>query len=202
MVRFRVEFGGGGHDDDELSISVLISKRVSSKERRNSTRLYNCLIPTMDPPPLALTSNYDLGKVIGRGSYSHVRLATETKPSTSSAAECVVKVIEKCGLVTREEKEMPRREIEALNVLMSHPNVTKLRCWFEDSANYYLVLDYARMGSLKDKLGSGKYPYGLDERIMRPIMKQLLGVLAFMHDEKGWVFLLLFRAQTPVNFTN
>lgn len=202
MVRFRVEFGGGGHD--ELSISVLISKRALSFSKVE-IRLYNCLIPTMDPPPpppLALTSNYDLGKVIGRGSYSHVRLATETKPSTSSAAECVVKVIEKCGLVTREEKEMPRREIEALNVLMSHPNVTKLRCWFEDSANYYLVLDYARMGSLKDKLGSGKYPYGLDERIMRPIMKQLLGVLAFMHDEKGWVFLLLFRAQTPVNFTN
>lgn len=73
-------------------------------------------------PPGARTVDldYDLGKVLGKGAFGTVRLATnKTKPSEILAC----KSIAKAKLVCREDVQDVQREVAIMNHVAGHPNV-------------------------------------------------------------------------------
>ena len=111
-----------------------------------------------------------------QGTFSkvYVGINMETKK------EYAVKIISKNKLLTPQEQGIYESEILALSLLAQHPNSVHLKTHFEDVTNYYLVLDYAKLGSLRDKLVN--YPMGIPERICSDITRQLLTVLAFLHE--------------------
>lgn len=96
--------------------------------------------------------------------------------------EYAVKVICKSKLLTPTEQGIYESEVAALSLLREHPNSVHLKAHFEDLQNYYLVLDYAKLGSLRDKLVD--YPMGIPERICADIVRQLLNVVAFLHENE------------------
>ena len=116
-----------------------------------------------------------LGKVLGHGSFSTVVRARHA----SSERDVAVKVIDKSRLVSRHEKDMPRREVHALRRVGSHPHAVQLLESFEDSSRFYLVLELAER-SLADVIAQN--PFGLPEREAARIARELLLAVRHVHE--------------------
>jgi calcium-dependent protein kinase len=96
----------------------------------------------------------------------------------STNKKFAVKIVSKVGLPS---DHLKRKVVESQFKLirsMDHPSVLKLHDFFEDSCNYYLVMEYVKGGDLLTKLEkTGR----LSEKEAAKVMKQLLSALAFMH---------------------
>lgn len=88
-------------------------------------------------------SDFEIGKVLGKGKLGKVYCAKHKK----SGFICAIKVMAKKDLVALKLKENFRREIEIQKGLV-HPNISRLYGFFFDSKNVYLILEYAVHGEL------------------------------------------------------
>ena len=78
---------------------------------------------------------YLLGREIGRGGFSVVLECTEKRTGDKYAVKCIKKT-----MVEGEDIKLLRREIQIMKKI-SHPNILKLFDVFEDSDEFYLVME-------------------------------------------------------------
>lgn len=85
-------------------------------------------------------------KVLGKGKFGIVKLATHKK----TGKEVAIKIVSKTEM-SPEDLELQRNEIEILKVCQ-HPNIIRLLDIFENETEIYLVMEIMRGGDLFDYL--------------------------------------------------
>mmetsp|Transcript_16785 Transcript_16785/g.18680 ORF Transcript_16785/g.18680 Transcript_16785/m.18680 type:complete len:437 (+) Transcript_16785:31-1341(+) len=119
-----------------------------------------------------LEDHYQLGKIIGKGGFSVVKVATNKSDKTQAA----IKIIDKT--TGKEELELMQREIDIMTKL-KHKNIVELKDVFEEENYLYLVLEYVSGGELFDQIVSrGHY----SERDAVNIITQILAAVDYMHE--------------------
>jgi serine/threonine protein kinase len=114
---------------------------------------------------------YLLGRVLGSGSFSTVRLAVDRFTGKEWA----------CKIVTEQaERELLLREVEILKQL-DHPNLLKYREHFSTPENLYIITELLKGTDLRAAvLERGSYA----EDDAREIIRQILSALSYL-DSKG-----------------
>lgn len=120
-----------------------------------------------------LSYTYELGRVLGRGSFGKVREVIH-KPTGERRA---LKVIKK-ELYGPSHYHLFLSEIEILKCL-DHPNIIKYIENFEDEDNLYIILEICDGQELFQKLMINK---NFTEAESIKIMKQLLLAVSYMHE--------------------
>ncbi|KAE8897273.1 hypothetical protein PF005_g6486 [Phytophthora fragariae] len=123
--------------------------------------------------PNSFEEQYSLGKVIGSGTFSVVRIAIH-KPTGQRYA---IKCIKRDGLVA-EDIEALTTEVAILKQ-MNHPNIMILHDFFVEEKFYYLVTEYMEGGELFDRIVEKSY---YNEREARDLVKLLLEAIKYCHD--------------------
>jgi serine/threonine protein kinase len=90
---------------------------------------------------------YELGKTIGRGHFSKVKIGVHVRTKQQVA----VKVMERKALQDENMEEQVKREIAIMRKL-NHPNITKLFDVFQTRRHVYLILELVTGGELFDKI--------------------------------------------------
>jgi len=118
-------------------------------------------------------SDFDLGKLLGRGKFGVVYLAREK----NTRYICALKVLFKSQLSKAGVEHQLRREIE-IQAHLRHPNILRLYGYFYDENRVYLILEYASKGELYKVLQKeGKFS---EEKTSRYIA-MLAGALQYCH---------------------
>ena len=108
---------------------------------------------------------------IGKGGYSKVYLVENKKTKRRYALKQAMRY--KKG---KDKTERTMTEIKVLRKL-KHPNIIRLKGWFEDEENIYLVLEY-----IPGKDCSKFFKHNLPTKSqLRKIMKQLIEALLYCH---------------------
>ena len=119
---------------------------------------------------------YDLGKVIGAGAYSKVRLATHVSTNQVFA----VKIVDKSRIHNVKDLERVLREMHVLKNI-SHPNIISMHECIERGTKLFLVLDFASGGELYSYVVSkGK----LQELEARQFFTQIMSGVDFCHRQE------------------
>ncbi|KAJ6324138.1 hypothetical protein OIU76_011436 [Salix suchowensis] len=141
----------------------------------------------MEPPPqilpqlqrttsisTTLLNKYELGRLLGRGSFAKVYAAHSLSDKTQLVA---IKIIDK----TKTDAAMEPRiisEISAMHRLQHHPNVLKIHEVMATKTKIYLVMELASGGDLFSKIRKmGK----LKEPAARRYFQQLVSAIHFCH---------------------
>eukprot|EP00906_Rhabdomonas_costata_P033100 RCo046588 len=117
---------------------------------------------------------YQLGKTLGKGNFSKVKLATNTQ----TGEQVAVKITERDQMTDPGTETQLRREIAVLRKL-HHPNVVRLLDAFTTPKTYFIVLELVTGGDLLDKIASLHHP--MDESLARHYFQQLILGLYFVH---------------------
>ena len=118
--------------------------QVNGKAAKQSATDYMVVgKPTPD-----VKTEYDLGKVLGKGQFGTTRLATHKK--TGEKLAC--KSISKRKLVTSEDIADVKREIQIMDHLAGHPNVVTYRGVYEDKQSVHIVMELCSGGELFDRI--------------------------------------------------
>lgn len=91
---------------------------------------------------------YTLGKELGRGQYGIIYLCTEN--STGRAYAC--KSILKRKLVSKNDRDDVKREVQILQHLSGQPNIVEFRGAYEDRYSVHLVMELCAGGELFDRI--------------------------------------------------
>ncbi|KAE9556556.1 hypothetical protein FO519_000250 [Halicephalobus sp. NKZ332] len=119
-------------------------------------------------------TDFDIGRVLGRGRFGDVVLAREKRTSFVVA----IKIISKEEAKKEGYTLQIRREVQIQHHLR-HPNILRLYGYFYDHKKVYLVLEYANNGTLYELLKSlTTFP---DHRCCY-IIQKLAEALAYMHE--------------------
>lgn len=121
-----------------------------------------------------LDSHYKLCGIIGSGHYAKVYEAVDRHTGDKVAVKVIQKQMSdpKMAQYTKREAEIAR--------LVNHPNIVSTYDIFETSTHLYIVMEYISQGNLLDFLAGGKNR--VNERNALRIAKQLLGAIAYLHD--------------------
>lgn len=92
-----------------------------------------------------LRMTYNIGKLLGNGSYGKVYLATN---KANPEFKVAIKVINKTDM-DEEDLESLKAEVEILQKV-DHPNIVKYYETYDDRTNIYLVMEYCPGGELLD----------------------------------------------------
>lgn len=134
--------------------------------------------------PLTITWKKDSGNIIvfkrhdelGRGGFAGVYLVT----NQDTGEEYALKAVPKVRVEKPKTLEKLKCEIEIQRSL-NHSNILKSYGNFEDFNNYYIVLEYAPGGSVKDLV---KKNGRLSEPETARILREVVSGLCFIHDNK------------------
>ncbi|KAG2728120.1 hypothetical protein I3843_01G185600 [Carya illinoinensis] len=134
--------------------------------------------PTPTPSPASNTTTllgkYQLGRLLGRGSFAKVYQARSIVDDTAVA----VKIIDKSKTVDAAMEPRIIREIMAMRRLQDHPNILKILEVMATKTKIYLVVELATGGELFSKISRrGK----LSEPSARRYFQQLVSALHFCH---------------------
>jgi len=127
--------------------------------------------------------SYRIGKVLGTGSYGHVRLGTHVVTGEQFAIKTLKDAQNRKGI---------QREIAILK-LLDHPNIVKLHDVIEEqkTGTFYLILELASGGELFDYIvARGK----LKEKEARKFFRQVLSGVEYCHSN-----LVIHRDLKPEN---
>jgi 5'-AMP-activated protein kinase catalytic alpha subunit len=119
-----------------------------------------------------LMQRYEMGKLIGKGSFAKVYHARCVNTSQSVAIKVIDKdKIFKCGLM-----DQISREISVMK-LVKHPNIVQLYEVMATKTKIYFVLEYIKGGELFKKVQRGR----LKEDLARKYFQQLISAIDFCH---------------------
>lgn len=137
-----------------------------------------------------LEQDYTVGRVLGKGAFGVVRLVVETKTGRPYAC----KSISKAKLISKEDVEDVRREVEILNLVSPHPTVAGLKQVYEDRYAVHIVMEVCVGGELFERIVSkGTFSEAEAARHFRKMVEMVahLHSLGVMHrDIKPENFLL------------
>ncbi|GFP91702.1 cbl-interacting serine/threonine-protein kinase 12 [Phtheirospermum japonicum] len=119
-----------------------------------------------------LLGRYDIGKLIGQGSFAKVYHARNVRTGESVAVKVIDKEkILKIGLIAH-----IKREISILR-RVRHPNIVQLLEVMATKSKIYFIMEYVRGGELFNKVAKGR----LKEEVARKYFQQLISAVAFCH---------------------
>uniref|UniRef100_A0A5B7AC35 non-specific serine/threonine protein kinase n=1 Tax=Davidia involucrata TaxID=16924 RepID=A0A5B7AC35_DAVIN len=126
----------------------------------------------MEKKGTILMQRYELGRLLGQGSFAKVYHARNLKTGQSVAVKIIDKEkIMKVGLI-----DQIKREISVMR-LVRHPNVVELYEVMASKTKIYFAMEYVKGGELFNKVAKGK----LKEDVARKYFQQLIAAIDFCH---------------------
>nr|XP_043609142.1 CBL-interacting protein kinase 18-like [Erigeron canadensis]XP_043609143.1 CBL-interacting protein kinase 18-like [Erigeron canadensis] len=119
-----------------------------------------------------LMHRYELGKLLGQGSFAKVYHGRNLETGVSVA----IKVLDKEKIMKVGMMDQIKREISVMK-LVKHPNVVELYEVMASKTKIYFILEYIKGGELFDKVAKGK----LKEDVARSYFQQLILAVNFCH---------------------
>ncbi|PIN15745.1 Serine/threonine protein kinase [Handroanthus impetiginosus] len=119
-----------------------------------------------------LMQKYELGKLLGQGTFAKVYHARDIKTGLSVA----IKIIDKEKILKVGMIDQIKREISVMR-LVRHPNIVQLYEVMASKTKIYFVMEYIRGGELFNKVAKGK----LKEDAARKYFQQLISAVDFCH---------------------
>lgn len=117
---------------------------------------------------------YSLGKKLGQGQFGTTFLCLEK--ATGKQFAC--KSIAKRKLLTQDDVEDVRREVQIMHHLSGHPNVISIKGAYEDAVAVHLVMEFCAGGELFDRIiQRGHYT----ERKAAELIRTIVGVVEACH---------------------
>ncbi|KAJ7946284.1 Calcium-dependent protein kinase [Quillaja saponaria] len=117
---------------------------------------------------------YTLGKELGRGQFGITYLCTQN--STGDTYAC--KSILKRKLVSTDDKEDIKREIQIMQHLSGQPNIVEFKGAYEDRYSVHLVMELCAGGELFDRIiAQGQY----SERAAAAMCRSIVNVVHICH---------------------
>ncbi|KAI3512019.1 hypothetical protein L1887_19182 [Cichorium endivia] len=117
---------------------------------------------------------YILGKKLGNGQFGTTYLCKEK----STGKEFACKTIAKRKLLTDDDVEDVRREIEIMHHISGHPNVISIKGAYEDAVAIFMVMELCAGGELFDRIiEKGHY----SERKAADLAKTIVSVIEACH---------------------
>ncbi|XP_030541219.2 CBL-interacting serine/threonine-protein kinase 4-like [Rhodamnia argentea] len=122
----------------------------------------------------ALLGKYQMGQLLGRGSFAKVYRAS----SLADGSPVAIKIIDKTKPITSAMEPQILREVAAMRRLQCHPNILKIHEVMATRTKIYLVMELASGGELFSKIvRRGR----LTEPVARRYFQQLVSALRFCH---------------------
>ncbi|CAJ1975552.1 unnamed protein product [Sphenostylis stenocarpa] len=119
-----------------------------------------------------LHGKYELGRLLGHGTFAKVYHARNLKSGKSVAMKVVGKEkVMKVGMM-----EQTKREISAMN-MVKHPNIVQLHEVMASKSKIYIAMELVRGGELFNKIARGR----LREETARLYFQQLVSAIDFCH---------------------
>ena len=118
-------------------------------------------------------SDYDIKGIIGKGTFSIVKLGENKKTKEKVA----IKIMQKNKILSKDDLIRIEREIEILKRL-SHPNVIKIHKIFEDEKRYYIIMEFCENGELFNRIVEKRH---LTEDEASLFYYQLINGLEYIH---------------------
>ncbi|CAK8564217.1 unnamed protein product [Lathyrus sativus] len=118
---------------------------------------------------------YKLGRTIGEGTFSKVKLAF----NGNNGEKVAIKVIDKNMVLKNNLKYKVQSEIRAMK-LLHHPNVVRIHEVIGTKTNIYIVMEYVSGGRLLDKMS---YVVKLNECEARKLFQQLVDAVDYCHNK-------------------
>ncbi|OAY24961.1 CBL-interacting serine/threonine-protein kinase 20 [Manihot esculenta] len=126
----------------------------------------------MEKKGAILMNRYELGRLLGQGTFAKVYHARNLQSGQSVAIKIINKEkILKGGLI-----DQIKREISVMR-LVRHPNIVQLYEVMASKNKIYFAMEYVRGGELFNKVAKGK----LNEDVARKYFQQLIGAVDFCH---------------------
>ncbi|XP_010686217.2 CBL-interacting serine/threonine-protein kinase 12 [Beta vulgaris subsp. vulgaris] len=125
-----------------------------------------------DVQPTLLLGRYEVGKLLGHGTFAKVYHAKHIKNGESVA----IKVLDKEKILKGGLMAHIKREISILR-RVRHPNIVKLFEVMATKSKIYFVMEYVRGGELFNKVAKGR----LKEDVARKYFQQLISAVGFCH---------------------
>ncbi|XP_058208440.1 CBL-interacting protein kinase 2-like [Rhododendron vialii] len=119
-----------------------------------------------------LMQRYELGRVLGQGTFGKVHFARNLETGMSVA----VKIIDKEKVFQVGLIEQIKREISVMR-LVKHPNIIQLYEVMATKSKIYFVIEYVKGGELFNRVAKGK----LKEDVARRYFQQLISAVDFCH---------------------
>lgn len=119
-----------------------------------------------------LMHRYELGKLLGQGTFAKVYHAKDIETGASVA----IKIVEKEKVLKVGMIEQIKREISVMR-LVRHPNVVQLYEVMASKIKIYFVMEYVGRGELFNKVSKGK----LCEDVGRKYFQQLISAVDYCH---------------------
>ncbi|CAI9773978.1 unnamed protein product [Fraxinus pennsylvanica] len=117
---------------------------------------------------------FSLGKKLGQGQFGTTFLCVEK----ATGKECACKSIAKRKLLTDDDVEDVRREIQIMHHLEGHPNVISIKGAYEDAVAIHVVMELCAGGELFDRIiKRGHYT----ERKAAELTRTIVGVVEACH---------------------
>ncbi|KAF6176914.1 hypothetical protein GIB67_030597 [Kingdonia uniflora] len=126
----------------------------------------------MEKKGTILMQRYELGQMLGQGTFAKVYHARNLVSGQSVA----IKVIDKEKVLKVGMIDHIKREISVMR-LVKHPNVVQLYEVMASKTKIYFAMEYVRGGELFNKVAKGK----LKEDVARKYFQQLVGAIDFCH---------------------
>ncbi|XP_021910074.1 CBL-interacting serine/threonine-protein kinase 10 [Carica papaya] len=129
----------------------------------------------MENKPKVLTQRYELGRLLGQGTFAKVYYARSIRTNQSVA----IKVIDKEKILRVGLIDQIMREISVMKIVR-HPNVVQLYEVLATKSKIYFVMEYCKGGELFNKVAKGK----LKEDAARKYFHQLINAVDFCHSRE------------------
>lgn len=122
----------------------------------------------------AFKDSFKLGDELGRGNYSTVRLAFNLQTNEQCAAKCIQK-----KKLTPEDDEALKVEVAVLGGV-DHPSIIKLKGFFEEPLEYFIVTELMSGGELFDRIVAREF---YSEHDAQTVVLTLGNCLKYLHDK-------------------
>ncbi|XVE97344.1 hypothetical protein REPUB_Repub03eG0011500 [Reevesia pubescens] len=119
-----------------------------------------------------LFGKYEMGRLLGKGTFAKVYYGKELVSGESVA----IKVISKDQVKKKGMMEQIKREISVMK-LVRHPNIVEFKEVMATKTKIFFVMEYVRGGELFAKVAKGK----LTEDVARKYFQQLISAVDFCH---------------------
>ncbi|KAG6778232.1 hypothetical protein POTOM_018086 [Populus tomentosa] len=173
--------------NSEYSISILTSQELNPKKDSNlplisPTKKDTIMRRGVDNQAYYVlghkTANirdlYTLGRKLGQGQFGTTYLCTDI----STGIEYACKSISKRKLISKEDVEDVRREIQIMHHLAGHKNIVTIKGAYEDPLYVHIVMELCSGGELFDRIiQRGHY----SERKAAELTKIIVGVVEACH---------------------
>ncbi|PIN15711.1 Ca2+/calmodulin-dependent protein kinase, EF-Hand protein superfamily [Handroanthus impetiginosus] len=153
------------------NLPPLISPRKDSNMSRGTT---NQAFLVLGHKTANIRDLYTLGRKLGQGQFGTTYLCTEN----STGIEYACKSISKRKLISKEDVEDVRREIQIMHHLAGHKNIVTIKGAYEDPLYVHIVMELCAGGELFDRIiQRGHY----SERKAAELTKIIVGVVEACH---------------------